>query len=389
MTSQGWLWRASSEEPSNRHQRLARQLDVLGQLEADVIALQEVNPLPIRAFWYAERLNKRVFFAAANQGIKCGWGPPFNWNEGVALLVPSHWRAEYLGKLSLPSQRLPRLFELSGEVASLFSFQFSPTRVAVAVRLHLPKERLAESFCGAASVVIATTQLNPGHGATSEASSIVRDFQESGYIKAAEAEETLSLLRRANALRMQESERLSDWLSGLALPGEAVVLCGDLCASETEAPLQTLSAAGYRDVWPLCNGSLGGKTWDPAHNEMAFRSQTSDRTDKHYGRGVATVMRRLALLPRRLDYVLVRPWDHAASHEPGVGEPLLSREQDPAALGYRPGSLSELGSFGRAARAWMFPGPTQADSRQAVVSSRFGVCADFDAGCAARESEKP
>jgi hypothetical protein len=213
---------------------------------------------------------------------------------------------------------------------------------------------VGKSFLGAASVLIVTTHLHHGPSATEQNLGIVNDLRDSGYITEADSERALSLFRRANARRMAEVEKLEQWVARISRPGEPVLLTGSFNAQPHEAPIRALQDAGFRDVWEgLCavggEGVAQGHTWDPARNAAAFRSRTFDSFQQRFGQGVASVFKRADLLPRRIDYVFERPWSLASED-----------------------SVANVGAFGRAESAALFPKPDR--SRAALpVSDHFGL----------------
>lgn len=344
--------------------RLDLQLESLAALGAQVILLQEVNPLPIRAFWYAERLRMRVFFATANQGVKLLWGPPFNLNEGIAILVPSNWRAEFLGKQLLSGNQLPSLIELPGELGSFLSCQLAELRVAMAVRLYFPEDWYPDGFYGSRSILIINTHFHHGHWGSAVNLSYVKDLVDSGYLNSKDSEKILTLFRQSNSRRVAEAQRLTQWVSRITKPGEAVILAGDLNTEPESPPYKEIKKIGFRDAWqamPHADNQRSGNTWDPARNMAAFRSQTYHRYAQKYGRGVAALYKKAELLPRRIDFIFDRAWNFGSMDEAPINE---TNPQQP------------LGVMGKLESVTMFPEPDKSPKKQ-IISDHFGLCATY------------
>jgi endonuclease/exonuclease/phosphatase family metal-dependent hydrolase len=358
-----FLFDALESQKAHR-ERLERQVDSLAALNAQVIFLQEVNPLPVRAFWFAEKLKMRVFFATANQGMKLLWGPPFNLNEGIAILVPSTWHAELLGKQLLSGNQLPSLIELPGELGSFLSCQLTELRVAMAVRLHFPDNWNPSGFYGTRSILLVNTHFHHGHWGSPANLGYLNDLVSSGYLKPRDSEKVLTLFRQSNTRRVAEAQRLTQWINRIARPGEAVILGGDLNTEPESLPVQEVRKIGFRDTWDTVAHSQqqgSGHTWDPARNMAAFRSQTYHRYAQKYGRGIAALYKKAELVPRRIDFIFDRAWNYAHAESASVSEP---SEQQP------------LGVMGALDAVDMFPEPDKSPKKQ-IISDHFGLCATY------------
>ncbi len=349
------------ESRSERMARLSSQVQILDDLSADVIMLQEVNPLPFRAHWYAEKLNKRCMYVSSNVGIKLGWGPPGNLNEGLAILFPQNWRAEFLGR-----KRLSGSFRLSplniSELSSpFFSFQLHESRVALAVRLHLPVEYHLSDFSGAKTILFVTTHLHHAPTFTPRNQQIFADSIANDGLSVSEQEHVTRRFRAANSRRLTEVDNLASWIDSLRKPGESVVLGGDFNCEPDSAPVASLLRRGWLDSW-LASGQntdlADSATWNPAENPLAMRMQEFHQKGSAFSPAVKSLIQKTDSLSRRIDYLFLYPWTR-------IDTPLVE---------------SEMGCSGRLLNVSRF-GTGNLDPRSStsdnIISDHFGLVARF------------
>lgn len=340
LNGRGTMFFGVLESRSERMARLTRQLNCLKALDADLVLLQEVNPLPFRAHWYAEQLKKRCLYVSSNSGIKLGWGPPGNLNEGLAVLFPRHWDAEFLGKKRLSGHFRLTPFRVSEVGGPFLSFQLHESRVAMAVRIVLPRQAQMESFNGAPSILVGLTHLHHAPSLTPRNQALLDAAKAEGMRKD-EEEHLLKAFRVANSRRVSEVDSLAAWLEQLRRPGELILLAGDFNCEPDSAPLASLRRRGWHDLWDVSGNETDfphAATWDPPRNPLAFRSQAFHQPGSDFSPAVAKVLQQADSLARRIDYIFAYPWQHVESP---TGDTLLGcagRLQSISRFGYLTGN---------------------------------------------------
>lgn len=310
LNGRGTVFFGLLESRRERLERLGRQLNCLRALDADLILLQEVNPLPFRAHWYAEQLGKRCLFASCNVGVKLGWGPPGNLNEGLALLYPPDWKAEHLGKKRLSGNFRMAPFRISEVGGPFLSFQLHESRVAMAVRIHLPEHARRTSFGGAQSVLVAVTHLHHAPALTPRNQALIEEARNEG-LTPQEEDHLVKSFRAANSRRISEVDTLASWLERLRKPGEMVIIGGDFNCEPDSAPLASLRRRGWIDSWQSAENPddlSQSATWDPVQNPLSHRSQDFHQSGSKFSPLVAKVVQRTDALQRRIDYLFLYPW---------------------------------------------------------------------------------
>lgn len=297
------------EARSERVARLARQVNALKALDADILLLQEVNPLPFRAHWYARQLHKRCEYVSCNAGVKLGWGPPWNLNEGLAILYPQNWQVETLGRKRLSGELRLKPLRLSQVGGPYLSFQLHESRVALAIRLTLPPHRQHANSTGVTSVLLGVTHLHHAPALTPRNEAVL-DRMTSEGLSNDERLHVLKAFRTANARRVSEVDTLASWLERLRKPGEPVLLGGDFNSEPESAPVRTLLRHGWSDLWNVAglpDTPEKAATWDPGRNPLAWASQKFHQVGGDYSPRVESLFREVDALPRRIDYLFVYP----------------------------------------------------------------------------------
>ena len=346
------------ETRAERMERLQRQVSLLKDLDADVILLQEVNPLPFRAHWYAVQLDKKEYNVTSNSGIKLGWGPPYNLNEGLCVLVPHGWRCEFLGKFKLSGQLSFYPFRVSQVRSPYLSLQFHEARVATAMRLWIPEDRVSGHPGKTKSILIATAHLHHPPSLSLSNQELWQNEIRSG-LSADEVVFLESEFRKSNSRRTKEMDSLGVWLQGLRKAGESMILGGDFNCEEGSDPYKSLVRKGWSDLWSL--GVSGGPeaTWDPGLNPFAARSLNFHFKAGTFNERVETALHWLDFSPRRIDHLFAYP-------------PSESAEVNSDTLWGALGNLKGIQRFG---------GPEESldrsKSSRGPVSDHYGVVAQF------------
>lgn len=310
LNGQGSLLFGQLESRTERIARLERQIACLKSLNPDVVLLQEVNPLPFRAHWYAQKLGMRVEYVACNSGIKLGWGPPGNLNEGLAILFPSHWKYEFLGRKQLSGTFRLSPLRVSAIAHPFLSFQTHESRVATAIRLTLPEERRVAGYNGRNTVLIAVAHLHVSHAQTEENEQIVARALAEGRISQEEEKKIRRHFRAANTRRMTEADQLLSWLEALKKPDEPALVAGDFNCIPQSSPYNAIIRRGWRDLWTEAGHSenkLDAATWDAPRNSLTQRVKKFQHLSGQGNERIAQILNEADTVPRRIDYMFGQP----------------------------------------------------------------------------------
>jgi endonuclease/exonuclease/phosphatase family metal-dependent hydrolase len=359
------------ESRANRMQRLNDQVKLLRQLSADILLLQEVNPLPFRAHWYATQLDKKEFNVTCNSGVKLGWGPPYNLNEGLCILIPKGWKCEFLGKLKLSGQFQFSPFRLSQIKSPYLSLQLHEARVATALRIWIPQDRASQNPEQTNSLILATAHLH--HPPSLSASNAkLWETEIRPNLNDEERAHLERAFRKSNSRRTKEMDSLGIWLASLRKAGEPMILGGDFNCEQASDPYKCLQRKGWTDLWNLQAHHQPDLTWDPSQNALAAKSMNFHFKAGDFNERVESALHWLDFSPRRIDYLFAHPASELAD---------VRAETPFGALG----RLSNVQRFGAPEEegSRMLPSASNAiDSctvgfSQAPISDHYGVVAQF------------
>lgn len=271
LSYQGLLRVGSWEPPGGfeaRYRLLVRQLQ---ELAPDVLALNEVNPVPAYPRRLARDLGYTQVAYPGLSGLRLGpLALPVNLVEGDALLARPDLDLRWEGRAQLSG----------GPVARHWSVNFGNATQVIGASLRTPGGRLY--------------LLNTHWSVCLSA----RDYQDQqGYRESAEASPQA---RRAHARaadrRWQESTRTLAAARRWIPTGAPAVLMGDLNAPPNTPEIDLWQREGWTDAFAALHPGEVGATWDEATNPH-IRSKDS--------RAPAVPAWAGARAAERLDYILV------------------------------------------------------------------------------------
>jgi len=310
LDGQGTLFFGALESRAERMARLERQTMALKQVNADLLLLQELNPLPFRAHWYAKKLGMRALYVTCNAGIKVGWGLPANLNEGLGILFPPDWQYQNLGQKQLSGHFRFSPFRISVINHPFLSFQLHESRTAFAVRFFLPQEKRLERFEGRTSIIVAVTHLHVSHAQTLRNDEIIKLALEQGHLTQADAAQLRKAFRAAHSRRLNEIDYLADWLDSLRRPDEPMILGGDFNCEPDSPPYNALVRRGWLDLWRECKNSEDlseSATWDAPRNPLTARVKDFQHSQARNHPRFNALYRQMDELPRRIDFLFGLP----------------------------------------------------------------------------------
>ena len=276
LTYEGTLWMQRYED--NREARYKALVAAIRELEPDIIAIQEANPLPAFAKRLAADLGYRAVSRVSLGGIRVGpFGIPWNLREGKAVLVRKPWTVVDAGASRLDGW---------GIVTNGICFHFSETTEAF----------LCRAVVNGKPLYLCNVHLHSGPfrgAALDECLTALSATLDAGQVEEAMAGVTKGIERRA-----REIARLAKFV-GKTLPADApAVLLGDFNTTTESGELDPLSQTGWTDSFAAATPDEDGYTWEPAENP---NYRAPGVTPKPY-----TALRAMhAGYPNRIDLILL------------------------------------------------------------------------------------
>jgi endonuclease/exonuclease/phosphatase family metal-dependent hydrolase len=286
---EGTLKMGEYETKDIRQRRYSLLLEELEDLDPDVIAVNEANPLPRYARRLAKDLNYDYIYSVGMGGIKFGCiGIPANFKEGDAILARKG--------LGLTEAGAPRLSPGAGIIGNHFCFHFGESNQAIAGRIEIEGK----------TIYVVNTHLHAGLQDEERwlvEMGLIRDSEvidEDGY------NELFTTWRESINRRQEETQVLLQWMRK-AIPEDAqVVLLGDFNAVPTSEEINWVRTEGFIDTWEtLPTKEKPGYTWDAAtnlniqtHYEVPEPSAQVPWYDKLSAENEQ--------IPKRIDYIFVK-----------------------------------------------------------------------------------
>ena len=280
-------------EYESRQVRQARYrflMEELKDLNPDVIAVNEANPLPGYIRRLARDLDYDYLYNVGMSGIKVGsLGIPVNFKMGDAILARK--------SLNLRKVGAKRLSPGAGYIGNLCSFHFAESNQAIAGRIIVSGK----------PVFIVNTHLHAGLPDDERWQWELEMMREASSMTEEEYEALVERWRGSIDRRQNETQGLLAWLR-TKLPEEApVVLMGDFNARPSSEEITWVRADEFVDTWEQVRGpDAPGFTWEAESN---LNIQTYYKVPDPYDGSVSVWEELKALnrqVSRRIDYVFVK-----------------------------------------------------------------------------------
>ncbi len=280
-------------EYESRQVRQARYrflMEELKDLNPDVIAVNEANPLPGFIRRLARDLDYDYLYNVGMSGIKLGClGIPVNFKEGDAILARK--------SLNLRKVGAKRLSPGAGYIGNIYSFHFAESHQAIAGRIIVSGK----------PVFIVNTHLHAGLPDDERWQWELEMMREASSMTEDEYEALVERWRGSIDRRQSETQVLLAWMRA-KLPEEApVVLMGDFNARPSSEEITWVRADEFVDTWEQVRGpDAPGFTWEAESN---LNIQTYYDVPDPYNGSVSVWEELKALnrqVSRRIDYVFVK-----------------------------------------------------------------------------------
>jgi endonuclease/exonuclease/phosphatase family metal-dependent hydrolase len=301
-----WLRFKTLEPKSRLGQRQQSQVALLSQLNADVVFLQEVNPVDARSEELSEKLNMNRYWARDNAGLKVvGLGPPFNLDAGLTTLLKKNHVVEWSRSIKLSGEK----YNFLGQLGSL---QWAESRRALLVSTVSP------DF---GRVLWVNLHLHHGPELRASLRESLENQVSAGLLSANVATEIEERISVSDERRKVEIQTLLDRLTLLKSRYSLIVMRGDMnstLGSETIASVLNFGFVPLQDEEPGQMLTWDGETNSSNHqlsrnfdspimvDDLSFDQKTVD--------SLKLMLRDHVMEPRQIDYL----WGWSSTGEFGV-----------------------------------------------------------------------
>ena len=254
----------SGESNEARQARLERQFRQLAVVEADVILLQEVNPLPDMAETYVAALERfGLQYTEVHQVEACG----LRITPRLAVVPGLNSGLVVLAKSPLRLRKVKAL-KLSGGVGGCHDFmgmQVNELRYALVAEIENPDT--------GRSVLVVNTHLHSGLERDAFFLQRIVDAQDRGALQADAIRNVVAAFEEGQQRRLDEVRKLIEEALRLKAEGgsRGVILGGDLNFEPGSPEYQELERAGLRDTFTNATGNGDVHSYDPQENVIAGR----------------------------------------------------------------------------------------------------------------------
>jgi endonuclease/exonuclease/phosphatase family metal-dependent hydrolase len=246
---QGLLYCGSYERKAERERRYQHLVERLLALDADVITVNEANPVSRMMRRLARDLNYEEIHWRGLSGVRLGpIGLPFNLDEGDGILARRHLNLVPVGRVRLTG----------GWISRWGSLNFANATQVVCGRInvngqpvHVFNTHWTIARTAAAYAVQATRR-----------DAALSSFFETTRVKANKA------YREASTIRLVEAERTVAAIQAMLPPGSRAVLAGDFNAVPMSPEIRAIEDAGFIDVVSRLSPYAKASTWNPTKNDV-------------------------------------------------------------------------------------------------------------------------
>lgn len=276
----GTLRMGEYEPDSIRARRLLLLAREFKELQPDIIALQECNPVDAVGSFLGEQLGYDFVAQRANGGLKFGsLGIPSNLNEGLVILGKKELRLDFVDVVDLS--------RTGGVFGDCFSLHTSDQNIALIASVRVGPTRL----------LVVNAHLSAGVPDGPQTRAKLEELILREGISSDKGEQIRAEFDEASQNRQKEVERLREALGSLD-PVSPVLLLGDFNASPEAEEIDSLRI-DFIDCTPA--SQRREPTWDPAGNPNIGYSTKSDAGNSL----LEDLSRWYDEIPRRIDHIFL------------------------------------------------------------------------------------
>jgi endonuclease/exonuclease/phosphatase family metal-dependent hydrolase len=277
------------ESISVYEQRYKTLITQLKQLDADIITMQEVNPLPTKAKKIAQDLDMDYIYHISKAGVKIGaFGLPTNLRHGDAIFAKKELNLEWVG----------RKRTTGGFVGNVFSFHFGDGSQVLAGKINVNNQ----------PIHVFTTHWHASVPNLDQYHQLALEFGKQFQFGQNSIQEVQNSLSEEAEWRFVEAQGTIDYIYSICGDSLPYILAGDF-NSTTEMPeLHILNSLNMKDVFAELNPTKPGITWDAENNsnvhmQYPFKEKEEISTIHEF------LDNRFNLESCRIDYIFYHPGD--------------------------------------------------------------------------------
>jgi len=284
----GLLKMGEYETKARRDKRLSILIDDLMKLNADIIFLQEVNPVGRVTGKIKKALDYSAISQIYNGGIKIfGMGIPVNLNMGLVILAKKELKLKKTGAK-----------QISGPIGlynPILTFHLSEARFVLAGKVTVNNKEL----------LLFNTHTHAAIPKEDKMFKTVEKWQAEGKITEDEKEKIDKAIEKDWGRREKEIKAIGDYVMKKA-NGKPFILAGDfnttLKADEMSLIVKKLNLTDtYHTIYP----ELSGFTWDSIHNPNTKNDASLKFVNGKAKTGVELLSAMYDQSPRRIDFILL------------------------------------------------------------------------------------
>ncbi|MBN2653313.1 MAG: hypothetical protein JXR63_13115 [Spirochaetales bacterium] len=279
------LIRMKKVEPEKDY--IKRQELLLSEIKSkdiDIIALNELNPMPTIGKFFAKILDMSYIYNMGVSGLRIGrLGIPANLREGDVLFFKNRLNIKKIGRIRLSGK---------GFVNNFASLHFDNLTQTVLGELTIEKTKLFICFTH--------WYASPAHDDQSK--QLAEELKVKYNFPKSELKKTLKRLDSDKKRKIKEATRLVNFLKKRVPEDAKVILCGDFNGCEDWEEIKILKNFGFVDTFRQLNPEDAGYTWAPETNPQLIKyyKPLAERQAKSLYHQLHNVDE---MIPRRIDYI--------------------------------------------------------------------------------------
>lgn len=262
-------------------------IDQLKALDADVITMQEVNPLPSRAKHIAEDLDMEVIYHVSEAGIQAGCiGLPVNLRQGDAIFAKKSLKLEKAGRKRLTG----------GFAENFFSFHFDDGAQVLAGKIQFLGE----------TIHIFTTHWHASVPDLKRYQDLAEKYGSCLGCGGEKIDEAKQKLTTEAEWRFTEAKGTIAYIQEICGHSLPFILTGDFNATTEMEELHILDSLQVIDSYMEFHSQTQGITWDARQNSNVTM-QYPENSNQHVNSIYDLLDYEFNRESYRIDYIYYQP----------------------------------------------------------------------------------
>ena len=304
----GFLKRAEIDPPAHRKKRYQEQIQLLKSAQADILFLQELNPVTLQSKKIAQQLGMEYVFQETNCGLSIlNLGIPVNLSMGIGIFVKAPLQIKKIAGLKLSGP--------PGFCNPYFTFQYAEFRYALFALAYHPEY---------GSFLLVNTHFHHGVEWSPKVRDKLKDWEEMGLLSKDQKSKIEKSIEDSNLRREKELKTVFSTITDIQThyKGLPVILAGDL-NSTVESPIYRKIVENHNLIDSGIKNSSTPYTWDPPNNkknhlytaDLGLTVPTFNKPE------VEVFFKEYDRRQRRIDYIFVSSEIQILSHELFANQP--------------------------------------------------------------------